>query len=170
MVSPLAGYDSHMPIVNCIEEHFVRRGRRPGRRGAPRSAQHGRTMERSVHDALRASAPAQGAQTNSMHHGGSFGRYMELKNRKLGEQFGQQQREVEAAGQQRSNIFRGVAIHVNGLTSPSHQARVALLRRWRAGPGRSSLPARACHTSTTRRGWRNELPSSCPQGSLRYRP
>ena len=52
----------------------------------------------------------------SMHHGGSFGSYMALKNTKLREQF-----ESEATHLQRkSDLFRGVSIFVNGYTVPSH--------------------------------------------------
>jgi DNA repair protein REV1 len=51
-----------------------------------------------------------------MHHGGSFRTYMDHKNLKLQEQF-----EMQALGQApRSDLFRGVSIHVNGLTVPSH--------------------------------------------------
>lgn len=56
-------------------------------------------------------------QPQSMHHGGSFRTYMAHKNLKLQEQF-----EMQALGQQpKSQLFRGVAIHVNGLTKPSHE-------------------------------------------------
>jgi hypothetical protein len=47
-----------------------------------------------------------------MHHGNSFGVYMENKNLKLREQF-----EAQALGQgQLSDVFRGVTLHVNGYT------------------------------------------------------
>ena len=59
----------------------------------------------------------------SMHHGGDFGRYMELKNQKLHEQFAEDQARVATSNLQRSNIFQGITIHVNGLTSPTHQVR-----------------------------------------------
>ncbi|GIL73675.1 hypothetical protein Vretimale_5440, partial [Volvox reticuliferus] len=53
----------------------------------------------------------------SMHHDGNFGRYMQLKVVKLREQFDAQQLQNASA---KSDIFRGVAIHVNGFTRPSH--------------------------------------------------
>ncbi|KAL6765308.1 hypothetical protein V8C86DRAFT_2430773 [Haematococcus lacustris] len=65
--------------------------------------------------ALRDEAPKQDAGT--MHHGGSFGAYMQLKNSKLREQF--ESNSFQAAPH--SNIFQGVAIHVNGYTQPSAQ-------------------------------------------------
>ena len=54
------------------------------------------------------------------HHGGSFKKYMVNKNQKLQEQFEEQSAAVQAtAGQQTSDLFRGISIHVNGLTTPS---------------------------------------------------
>lgn len=47
----------------------------------------------------------------------------------------QEQFQAQAAGLQRSQLFAGVAIHVNGLTSPSH-----LVRAWWPGWG----PADTC--------------------------
>ena len=73
-------------------------------------------------DALRA-GQIRPAEPHTMHHGGDFGRYMELKNQKLHEQFADDQKRAADAQLQRSNIFQGITIHVNGLTSPSHQAR-----------------------------------------------
>jgi hypothetical protein len=61
----------------------------------------------------------------SMHHGGDFGRYMELKNQKLGEQFAEKQKRAMDIRQSLSNIFSGVTIHVNGFTSPSHRVCTA---------------------------------------------
>jgi hypothetical protein len=69
-------------------------------------------------DALLGRPPQQQQpeQPQSMHHGGSFRTYMAHKNLKLQEQF-----EMQALGQQpKSQLFKGVAIHVNGLTRPSH--------------------------------------------------
>jgi hypothetical protein len=57
----------------------------------------------------------------SMHHGGDFGRYMVLKNQKLGEQFAEKQKRATDTRQALSNIFAGVTIHVDGFTSPSHK-------------------------------------------------
>jgi hypothetical protein len=57
------------------------------------------------------------------HHGGSFRAYMQHKNRKLGEQFQQQQAQLASSGA-RSTIFAGVAIHVNGFTRPSQSVSV----------------------------------------------
>eukprot|EP00892_Ulva_mutabilis_P005096 jgi/Ulvmu1/2959/UM149_0042.1 len=56
-------------------------------------------------------------EPQSMHHDGSFARYMEFKNKKLHEQF----REDAQNSRQVSSIFHGVTIHVNGVTHPSHQ-------------------------------------------------
>lgn len=53
--------------------------------------------------------------SESQHHNGSFGAYMAHKERKLEEQF-----QAAAAGQQRTRLFEGVAIHVDGFTNPSH--------------------------------------------------
>lgn len=52
-----------------------------------------------------------------MHHGGSFKVYMQNKNLKLQEQF--EAAQLQQA--QQSELFKGVAIHVNGRTVPSHQ-------------------------------------------------
>lgn len=52
-----------------------------------------------------------------MHHGGSFHQYMALKNLKLREQY--ESDSFQAAA--KSDIFRGVAIFVNGYTNPSAQ-------------------------------------------------
>ena len=48
-------------------------------------------------------------------HGGSFGAYMAYKEQKLAEQF-----DANAAAAQRTQLFAGVSIHVNGFTRPSH--------------------------------------------------
>ncbi|PSC71461.1 DNA repair REV1 [Micractinium conductrix] len=53
--------------------------------------------------------------SESQYHGGSFASYMSGKINKLEEQFAANQ-----AGQQKSELFAGVGIHVNGLTTPSH--------------------------------------------------
>ena len=46
------------------------------------------------------------------------------KNQKLQEQFQEQSAAVQAtAGQQTSDLFRGISIHVNGLTTPSLAVR-----------------------------------------------
>ncbi|KAK9810528.1 hypothetical protein WJX72_012236 [[Myrmecia] bisecta] len=61
----------------------------------------------------------------SMHHDGSMAKYMEHKNRKLGEQFAQQAADAAALGPslqgQEAKLFAGISIHVNGFTTPSHQ-------------------------------------------------
>lgn len=56
--------------------------------------------------------------SESQYHGGSFASYMSGKINKLEEQFAANQ-----AGQQKSELFAGVGIHVNGLTTPSHLVR-----------------------------------------------
>lgn len=55
------------------------------------------------------------APGDRLHHDGSFGAYMDLKKRKLDEQFAS-----ETALPAVDHLFRGVSIHVNGLTDPSH--------------------------------------------------
>jgi sulfur carrier protein ThiS len=52
-----------------------------------------------------------------MHHGGSFKVYMQNKNLKLQEQF----EAAQLLQAQQSDLFKGVAVHVNGRTVPSHQ-------------------------------------------------
>jgi hypothetical protein len=60
----------------------------------------------------KAEKAAAALAAGSMHHGDSFGVYMQHKNLKLREQF-----EAQALGQaQISDVFRGVTIHVNGFT------------------------------------------------------
>jgi nucleotidyltransferase/DNA polymerase involved in DNA repair len=62
------------------------------------------------------SSKARGGQpVPTLHHGGSFRKYMENKNNKLHEQF-----TAQATGSRLSNLFQGITIHVNGLTNPSH--------------------------------------------------
>ncbi len=72
------------------------------------------------------------------HHGGSFKKYMVNKNQKLQEQFEEQSAAVQAtAGQQTSDLFRGISIHVNGLTTPSLAVRLtvsASRQKWQAVP------------------------------------
>ena len=55
----------------------------------------------------------------SMHHGGSFKKYMEFKNQKLREQF--REEAVEGDEALKPKLFSGVSIHVNGFTIPTHQ-------------------------------------------------
>ena len=79
-------------------------------------------MEGDAYAALK-QGQQRGPVSNSMHHGGDFGRYMELKNQKLGEQYAEKQKRTASTRKQLSNIFAGIAIHVNGFTNPSHQVR-----------------------------------------------
>ena len=62
------------------------------------------------------------------HHGGSFRKYMDNKNKKLQEQFDQQSAVAaaygDASGHAVSTLFEGVSIMVNGFTTPSQQVRV----------------------------------------------
>ncbi|WZN60214.1 DNA polymerase IV [Chloropicon roscoffensis] len=51
-------------------------------------------------------------------HDGSFRKYMEAKEAKLRVQFAKKRAAVAGAGE--GGIFRGVVIHVNGYTTPSH--------------------------------------------------
>ncbi len=60
-------------------------------------------------------APVEEAPGDRLHHDGSFGAYMDLKKRKLDEQFAS-----ETALPAIDELFKGVSIHVNGLTDPSH--------------------------------------------------
>ena len=60
-------------------------------------------------------AYVEGAQGEKLHHDGSFGAYMDLKKRKLDEQF-----MAGTAVPAVDELFKGVSIHVNGLTDPSH--------------------------------------------------
>ncbi len=75
---------------------------------------------------LETDEDAQRRSAGSVHHGGSFKKYMEGKNRKLREQFAAE----ACAGQSGSDedpvksLLRGISIHVNGFTKPSHQARL----------------------------------------------
>ena len=64
---------------------------------------------------VREKAPEPG----SMHHGGSFAIYMQHKNEKLQEQF-KQQAATTADTTGTDELLKGIRIHVNGLTKPSH--------------------------------------------------
>ena len=64
--------------------------------------------------------------SESQYHEGSFRSYMYHKNRKLQEQF--QANAGILPDQQRTQLFAGVSIHVNGYTVPSHSVRC-----WPAG-------------------------------------
>ena len=55
-----------------------------------------------------------------LHHDGSFGAYMQLKVRKLDEQFAEGTALAVVDDPTLAHLFEGVAIHVNGLTDPSH--------------------------------------------------
>lgn len=74
------------------------------------------------------------------HHGGSFRKYMDNKNKKLQEQFDQQSAVAMAYGYASglavSNLFSGVSIMVNGFTTPSQSVRMRLQH------------AHACHVAT----------------------
>ena len=72
---------------------------------------------RGPHVSLRPEANGKEKDGSSMDHGGSFKQYMQFKNSKLQEQFEAQQLQQPA----QSELFKGVSIHVNGLTVPSHQ-------------------------------------------------
>ena len=71
--------------------------------------------------------PERETPPGSMHHGGSFRKYMENKNKKLHEQFREEQAAFQAQSDAASQLFSGVRIHVNGLTTPSHQATLLSL-------------------------------------------
>ena len=63
-----------------------------------------------------------------MHHGGSFKKYMEGKNRKLREQFAAEASAGQAGTAEDSSktLFKGISIHVNGFTKPSHQVQTLM--------------------------------------------
>lgn len=69
---------------------------------------------------LRLSAEEPEMDGSSEHHKGSFRNYMIVKNRHLHEQFEHHAADLKAAGTG-SDLFRGVSIHVNGFTNPTHQ-------------------------------------------------
>lgn len=79
---------------------------------------------------LETDEDAQRRSAGSVHHGGSFKKYMEGKNRKLREQFAAEARAGQADGtaDPSKSLLKGISIHVNGFTIPSHQASVAALR------------------------------------------
>lgn len=62
------------------------------------------------------------------HHGGSFRKYMDNKNKKLQEQFDQQSAVAAAygaaSGHAISDLFKGVSIMVNGFTTPSQAVSI----------------------------------------------
>lgn len=64
------------------------------------------------------------------HHGGSFRKYMDNKNKKLQEQFDQQSAVAmaygDASGLAVSNLFDGVSVMVNGFTTPSQSVSVCV--------------------------------------------
>jgi len=63
--------------------------------------------------------PASGAAAAAEGHGGSGKTYMQLKNKRLVEQFDEQ----AALEGQSTRLFRGVVIYVNGNTEPSKDVR-----------------------------------------------
>jgi hypothetical protein len=69
---------------------------------------------------------------------------MALKNAKLHQQFAEDQQRAAEAQQQRSGIFQGITIHVNGLTHPSHHVRLTL-----ASAATMPLSTHAVAVSTT---------------------
>ena len=68
--------------------------------------------------------------SESQHHNGSFGAYMAHKEHKLGEQF--HAAAAALPGQQRTRLFERVAIHVDGLTNPSHLVGAVWEGKWEA--------------------------------------
>ena len=88
---------------------------------------------------LETDEDAQHRSADSVHHGGSFKKYMEGKNRKLREQFATEARAGQADGtaDPSKTLLKGISIHVNGFTKPSHQAS-ALLRLTQTKPRSSS--------------------------------
>ena len=79
--------------------------------------------------------------SESQHHNGSFGAYMAHKERKLEEQF--QAAAAALPGQQRTRLFEGVAIHVDGFTNPSH-----LVRAWEGRQLGHAMPCRSTNFSS----------------------
>jgi DNA repair protein REV1 len=77
--------------------------------------------QNSINVVLRGRGLSEVPNQTSMHHDGSFARYMQLKNQKLHEQFHEDQMRLERCERSRSTIFEGITIHVNGLTNPTHQ-------------------------------------------------
>jgi DNA repair protein REV1 len=67
-------------------------------------------------------AVGQQGEEEKKHHDGSFQKYMEGKIQKLDVQFQQQSSMVAPVETDPvlSKLFRGVSIHVNGYTEPSH--------------------------------------------------
>eukprot|EP00955_Chlamydomonas_euryale_P103185 365471-Chlamydomonas_euryale.AAC.3 len=88
--------------------------------------------QRSALDVL-ASAKDMTPEQATMHHGGSFGAYMALKNTKLREQF--EANSMLSARQ--SDIFAGVGIFVNGHTYPSALVRARQARQGSARAGQA---------------------------------
>jgi len=118
----------------------------PAPRASPAGSSAGRSAARrpalrAARGALRA-APAAPPPPESMQHGGSFGRYMELKNLKLREQFDADALAAGGGGAggcaPASRLFAGVSIHVNGFTQPPADE---LRRLMLAHGGRCARPA-----------------------------
>lgn len=93
---------------------------------------------------LETDEDAQRRSAGSVHHGGSFKKYMEGKNRKLREQFASEARagQADSTADPSKNLLKGISIHVNGFTIPSHQASVAVQSRVET-PSQKSLPVTA---------------------------
>ncbi|KAK9844061.1 hypothetical protein WJX81_003182 [Elliptochloris bilobata] len=68
----------------------------------------------NIHVGVKRNAPD--LNPDSLHHDGSFGKYMQVKNRKLHEQFEEM---AAAAGGGTGGVFAGVNVFVNGFTVPS---------------------------------------------------
>lgn len=66
--------------------------------------------------------PMEDTGSESMHHGGSFKKYMEFKQKKLREQYQDERGDTDRV----SKLFAGISIHVNGFTNPTHQVSIYL--------------------------------------------
>lgn len=93
-------------------------------RSAAICRQIGMTDPRGRHTSLK--RPEEPEDPNSMHHGGSFKKYMQFKNQKLREQFRDEATRDKSDDSRK--IFSGISIHVNGFTNPSHQVGIRVRR------------------------------------------
>jgi DNA repair protein REV1 len=71
---------------------------------------------------MRLTAEEPEMDPTSEHHKGSFRNYMIVKNRHLHQQYEEHVSFLKASGSC-SDLFKGISIHVNGYTNPTHQVR-----------------------------------------------
>lgn len=69
-------------------------------------------------------------EEESLHHGGSFRKYMDGKIQKLQQQFKEQAADIRDQDRNSQKLFSGISIYVNGYTQPSHAELKVIMAKY----------------------------------------